>query len=812
MVSRPAEAQVQFPATGFLRVTNASVSFEAVDVYLDGQLFAAGLAFGKASPLTAVAPGEHTIGVREAGGVSGNEFLTATVAATRGNVGEAVILGQRGQTGQQGLRLGFYPLSLQPTDGQARIYVIHASPDAPAVDVRSGETVLAPNLAYTEGTLAPVQVDAGQYPLVLTAAGSPDPLLDLGTAEFKADTIYTAIALGTADSLRVLGLGAAPVTGLIAEPQGSGFVRITHASPGAPNVDVYVNGGATPAVADLAFGASTDMLALPAGALDVALRPAGAPATDEPVFTTSLDLGLGKTYEAIATGVLGGEPAFTIQVVELDRARTAGKARVYYVHAAPTAPSVELRESGETVLSDFAYGAVAGPMDMEPGVYNPLFLISGQRESVAALSQFEFMPDVIYTVVVYGDPVVFTPLVLESAQGGGAGLARIVHAAAGAPAVDLYVNGAMTPAIENLAYRDNTGYIPVNAGPMDVQVRAAGAPFFQVPAFSKRVTVPAGAARDIFALGVLGGDPAFDLRPIPIDRTDLNGNARIYFVHALPGVGAVDVYFNGELAVERMQFGTYTQVPWEGPYGFYNLTVTKAGQRSPVLAGLGQAELFGDTVYVVAAVSDVDPLLVLEDAAPGHVRITHAVAGAPNVDVYLDGAATPAVTDLAFGASTGLVELAAGDHTVDIRATGAAATDAPVFSGTVTVPAGATAEVVAQGLLEGEPAFSLGVYPIDRRGLDGNARLYLIHASPTAPAVEIRSAGEVIVPELAYGNIAGPLDVPAGNYNPLALAPGQREASFALSDFEFLADTVYTIIAYGDPVVFTPIVLEAPAE
>lgn len=812
LVSRPAEAQVQFPATGFLRVTHASVGIPAVDVYLDGQLFAAGLEFGKATPLEAVAPGAYTVGVREAGAASGNEVLTASVTASRGTVGEAVILGQKGQTGAQGLHLGFYPLSLQPTDGQARLYVVHASPDTPAIDVRAGETVLAPNLAFTEGTLAPVTVEPGTYPVTINAVGSAEPLLDLGNAEFKADTIYTAIALGAAGELRVLGLGALPVTGVIAESQASGYVRITHASSSAPNVDVYLNGATTPAIADLAFGSSTDWLALPVGSLDVALRPAGAPASDDPAFAASFELGLGKTYEAIATGVLGGEPAFNIQFVELDRARTVGKSRVYFVHAAPAAPTVEIRDAGETVVAEFAPGDVAGPMDLDPGVYNPLFLVAGQREPVAALSQVEYVADTVYTVVVYGDPLVFVPLVLESAQGGGAGLARIVHASPDAPAVDLYVNGALTPAIENLAFGEDTGYIPVNAGPMDVQVRTAGAPFFQVPAFSKRVTVPADAARDIFALGLLGGEPGFDLRPFPIDRGDLNGSARIYFVNALPGVGPVDVYFNGDLAIERMQFGTYTQVPWEGPHDFYNLTVTKAGQRSPVLTGLGKAELFGDTVYVVAAVSDVAAPLLLQDAAPGAVRITNAAVGAPNVDVYLDGAAVPAFTDLALGAPTDLLELAAGDHSVDFRPTGAAAADAALFSSTLTVPPGVSAEAILQGMFEGEPALSLGVYPIDRRGLDGNARWYYIQAAPTAPTVEIRSAGEVVVPELAYGDIAGPLDVSAGKYSPLALVPGQREALFALSDYEVVGDTVYTVIAFGDPVQFTPLVLEAPAQ
>jgi hypothetical protein len=830
LVSRPAEAQVQFPATGFLRVTHASVGSPAVDVYLDGQLFAAGLEFGKATPLEAVAPGTYTVGVREVGAIAGNEVLTASVTASRGTVGEAVILGQMGQTGLQGLRLGFYPLSLQPTEGQARLYVIHASPDAPAIDVRVGETVLAPNLGFSQGTLAPVAVEPGTYPLMITAAGSADPLLDLGNADFKADTIYTAIALGSAEELSVLGLGASPFTGVIEAVQAPGYVRITHAAAGAENVDIYVNGADTPVATDVALGASTDLLSLPAGTVDIALRPTGAAATDDPLFATSLELGLGQTVEVIVLAspeAPEGEVAFDVQIVEVDRSRTAGNSRVYLVHASPTGPTVEIREAGETVVEAFAFGDVLGPNDIDPGVYNPLFMEPGQREPVAALSQIEYAPDVVYTVVVYGDPVVFSPVVLESAQGGGAGLARIVHASPGAPAVDLYVNGALTPAVENLAFGEDTGYMSVNGGPMDVEVRTAGAPFFQAPAFSKRVTVPAGTTRDIFALGLLGGEPGFDLRPFPIDRGDLNGNARIYFVNALAGAGPVDVYFNGDLAIERMQFGTYTQVPWEGPHDFYNVVVTKAGQRTPVLTGLAQAELFGDTVYVVAAVADAAAPLVLQDATPGEVRITHAIVGGPNVDVYLDGAETPVATDVAFGASTDLTEVAAGDHTVDLRPTGAAATDEALFSGTVTVPAGVTAEVVAQGMPEavegeeGEEAaegevgtftVSLGVYPIDRRGLDGNARLYLIQASPTAPTVEVRSAGEVVVPELAYGDIAGPLDVAAGNYSPLALEPGSREALFALSDFEVFGDTVYSIIAFGDPVQFRPLVLESPAQ
>ena len=47
------------------------------------------------------------------------------------------------------------------------------------------------------------------------------------------------------------------------------MVRVIHASPDAPAVDVWVNGAV--AIEDLAFGSATDWIALPAGSYDVAV-------------------------------------------------------------------------------------------------------------------------------------------------------------------------------------------------------------------------------------------------------------------------------------------------------------------------------------------------------------------------------------------------------------------------------------------------------------------------------------------------------------------------------------------------------------
>ena len=51
-------------------------------------------------------------------------------------------------------------------------------------------------------------------------------------------------------------------------------IRVVHASPDAPNVDVYVDG--TLAIENLPFGEATDLLPIPAGARNIKVTPAGA--------------------------------------------------------------------------------------------------------------------------------------------------------------------------------------------------------------------------------------------------------------------------------------------------------------------------------------------------------------------------------------------------------------------------------------------------------------------------------------------------------------------------------------------------------
>ena len=86
-------------------------------------------------------------------------------------------IGLLGASGAQALRLAAYADDRTPVAGQAKVRVIHLSPDAPAVDVvvLNGAAIAArpvQNLAFPNATVSPLVLAPGSYTLGVTATGS----------------------------------------------------------------------------------------------------------------------------------------------------------------------------------------------------------------------------------------------------------------------------------------------------------------------------------------------------------------------------------------------------------------------------------------------------------------------------------------------------------------------------------------------------------------------------------------------------------------------------------------------------------------
>lgn len=185
--------------------------------------------------------------------------------------------------------------------GQARVRVVHASPDAPAVDVWVNDMTAFSDVAYKDITdYAPL--DAATYSVKVVPADATEPVVIEADLNLAADTDYTVVAVGELAAIEPLVL----VDNNTLPAAGKAHVRFVHASPDAPSVDIAVQGGPV-LFSDVAFKGVGDYLPVDAGTYDLEVRLAG---TDTVALSVpGVTLADQTVYTIFAMGLAGGEPA-----------------------------------------------------------------------------------------------------------------------------------------------------------------------------------------------------------------------------------------------------------------------------------------------------------------------------------------------------------------------------------------------------------------------------------------------------------------------------------------------------------------------
>jgi hypothetical protein len=199
-------------------------------------------------------------------------------------------------------------------ESEARVRVVHASPDAPAVDVLlDGGEVLSdvPYLAASDY----LDLAAGDHNVKVNAAGTTTTVIDADVS--LADGVdYTVIASGLLAQIAPIVLEDDNST----PPAGSVRVRAVHGAPSVPAVDVYVTApGAdlettTPVLTGVEFGDVADYLDVPAGEYQVRVTPAGTKTVA--IDSGTLTLASGQVRTAIAVEAPGGGAPFDLLVLE----------------------------------------------------------------------------------------------------------------------------------------------------------------------------------------------------------------------------------------------------------------------------------------------------------------------------------------------------------------------------------------------------------------------------------------------------------------------------------------------------------------
>jgi LPXTG-motif cell wall-anchored protein len=188
-------------------------------------------------------------------------------------------------------------------EGMARVRVVHASPDAPAVDVWVNGSVAFSNAPF-KGITDYATLDPATYNVQVTPTGATQPVVINADLTLAAGTDYTVVAVGQLANIEPLVL----VDNNSAPAAGKAHVRFVHASPDAPAVDIAVAGGPV-LFSNVPFKGVGDYLPVDAGTYNLEARIAGT--SNVALSVSGVNLEAGKVYTIFAMGLAGGEPALT---------------------------------------------------------------------------------------------------------------------------------------------------------------------------------------------------------------------------------------------------------------------------------------------------------------------------------------------------------------------------------------------------------------------------------------------------------------------------------------------------------------------
>lgn len=223
-----------------------------------------------------------------------------------------------------------------------------------------------------------------------------------------------------------------------AQEDDSGRVRVMHASPDAPAVDIFVDG--QKAVTALEFPDNTPYVALSEGAHNVKVFPSPSDGSGTPVLEANLDVAAGEDYTVLAVGQLSAGTIELLPLQDNNATPAAGQAHVRLIHVSPDAPAVDVVVAGTDtkVFSDIAFKDASEYTPVPAGTYDLEVKAAGTDTTALALDGVALADQTVYTVVAVGllsdGSLTAVPLVDAEPQAAGEQSTEQQQAAPAAPA------------------------------------------------------------------------------------------------------------------------------------------------------------------------------------------------------------------------------------------------------------------------------------------------------------------------------------------------------------------------------------------
>ena len=181
--------------------------------------------------------------------------------------------------------------------GNSYVKVVHASPDAPGVDLLVDDTTVGEGLAFPNNT-GYLTVEVGTRNIKVNVANTQTTVIEADLT-FEEEEYYSIYAVNTVDNIEPI-----VINDDLTEPaSGKAHVRFLHLSPDAPAVDITLTNG-TVVFPNTVFKQYSNFIPLDAGTYNLQVRLAGTETVvlDLPEIT----LQEGTIYSVFARGLVSG--------------------------------------------------------------------------------------------------------------------------------------------------------------------------------------------------------------------------------------------------------------------------------------------------------------------------------------------------------------------------------------------------------------------------------------------------------------------------------------------------------------------------
>lgn len=176
------------------------------------------------------------------------------------------------------------------------------------------------------------------------------------------------------------------------------YVRVFHASPNGPSVDIYVNGGL--AFKNLQFKDFTEYVQLPMGEYKIEVFSAGQKET--PILTQSIRL---PEKEVVTIAAVGNfEDLQLIPYIEGNADDLfEDESRVRIIHLSPDAPNVDVLIDGNLAFTDIGFMEATDYVQLLSDSYNLTVNLADTKDTVLTLNT-DLKSQKVYTIYVVGNP------------------------------------------------------------------------------------------------------------------------------------------------------------------------------------------------------------------------------------------------------------------------------------------------------------------------------------------------------------------------------------------------------------------------